>query len=232
MKGTIDVVKILGIPIRIHWSFSILLFYIIGIGWYKNIDNQSIVLNFVFVMAVFFCVLLHELGHALAAKKFNVQTKEIIILPIGGVAMFEQGRVRPLEELLIAFAGPLTNFLIALLLYLGLYFFTPIRFDYIGVRSHILDIGSSFSEKLLWINIIIGSFNLIPTLPLDGGVMLRAFFTQITNPYTATRLSFMLSLFVALGFVIYSYYFQSVEYLFFAWFIYFYARKSNNISIK
>jgi Zn-dependent protease len=227
MKGTIDVIKILGIPVRVHWSFSILLFYIIGIGWYKDIDYQAIALNFTFVIAVFFCVLLHELGHALMAKTFNIKTKEIVILPVGGVAMFEYGRVTAMQEFIIAFAGPLTNFSIAFLLYLGLFFLTPVSFDYIGVRSHILNVSTSFSERLLWINLIIGGFNLIPTLPLDGGVMLRALLTNWTNPFTAAKLSFMVSLFAALGFVIYSYYFQAPEYLFFAWFVYFYARKSN-----
>jgi Zn-dependent protease len=229
MKGTIDVIKILGIPVRVHWSFSILLFYIIGIGWYKNIDYQAITLNFVFIIAVFLCVLLHELGHALMAKKFKIQTKEIIILPVGGVAMFEYGRVTAMQEFVIAFAGPLTNFSIAFFLYLGLFFLTPVSFDYIGVRSHVLNVSTSFSERLLWINLIIGGFNLIPTLPLDGGVMLRALLTNFTNPFTAAKLSFMVSLFAALGFVIYSYYFQAPEYLFFAWFIYFYARKSNKV---
>jgi Zn-dependent protease len=229
MKGTINVIKILGIPVRVHWSFSILLFYIIGIGWYKNIDYQAITLNFAFVIAVFFCVLLHELGHALMAKTFNIKTKEIVILPVGGVAMFEYGRVTAMQEFIIAFAGPLTNFSIALFLYLGLFFLTPVSFDYIGVRSHILNVSTSFSERLLWINLIIGGFNLIPTLPLDGGVMLRALLTNWTNPFTAAKLSFMVSLFAALGFVIYSYYFQAPEYLFFAWFVYFYARKSNRI---
>jgi Zn-dependent protease len=225
MKGTINIAKLFGIPIRVHWSFGILLLYIASMGWYKGIENNAIVLNFMFVMAVFVCVLLHELGHALTAKFYKVKTNEIIILPVGGVAMFEHSWITAAQEFVIAFAGPLTNFGIALLLWVGLYFLTPTEFEYIGVRDQILNISTSFSERLLWINLLIGGFNLIPTLPLDGGVMTRSLLTILTNRTIADKISFVISLIISLGFVVYSYYFHAVEYLIFAWFIYFSARK-------
>jgi Zn-dependent protease len=227
MKGTISIARLFGIPIRVHWSFAILLLYIGSIGWYKNIEYNAIALNFLFVIAVFICVLLHELGHALTAKFYKVKTNEIIILPVGGVAIFEHSWITAAQEFVIAFAGPLTNFSIALLIWIGLYFFSSTRFEYIGVRNQILSISTSFSERLLWINLLIGGFNLIPTLPLDGGVMLRSLLTILTNRTIAGTISFIVSLIIALGFVVYSYYFHAVEYLIFAWFIDFSARNRN-----
>ncbi len=224
MKGTFLIGKLFGVPVKIHWSFSLLLLYIFGAGWYKNLEINQLVIHFAFVLAVFACVILHELGHALAARYFKVKTTEIIVLPVGGVAVFEHRWVTAAQEFLIAFAGPLTNFSIAFLLWLSLYLFTPTRFEYIGIRDQILNISSSFTTRLMWINLIIGGFNLIPTLPLDGGVMLRSLITQMSNRSIADKIQFIFSMCIALGFVVYSYYFHAVEYLIFAWFIYFSAR--------
>lgn len=224
MKGAISFGHLLGTPLKVHWSFALLLLYILFISWYKDIGFYQIALNTTFVLAVFACVIIHELGHALAAKYYGVKTTEIVVLPIGGVAIFEHKWITATQEFVIAFAGPLANFIIVLLLWLGLNLFYSPRLEYIGVRDQILDISTSFSERLLWVNILIGSFNLIPTLPLDGGIMSRALLTIISNRPFANQAQFILSMIIALGFVVYSYYFHAVEYLIFAWFIYFSAR--------
>jgi Zn-dependent protease len=226
MKGALAFGNLLGTPLKVHWSFAILLLYIFFISWYKEIDAAQVALNFAFVFAIFACVILHELGHALAAKFYGIKTTEIVVLPIGGVAIFERKWVTALQEFVIALAGPTANFLVALLLWLGLSIFYSPRLEYIGVREQILNISTSFAERLLWVNLLIGSFNLIPTLPLDGGLMSRAILTMISNRATANRIQFLLSMVIALGFVVYSYYFHAVEYLIFAWFIYFSARNS------
>lgn len=224
MKGAFLIGKLFGVPIKIHWSFWLLGLYIFSIGWYKSVEINQLLVHFAFVIAVFFCVILHELGHALVARYFKIQTTEIVVLPIGGVAIFGNGWITAPQEFLIAFAGPLTNFVIAFLIWFGLYLFTPLHFQYIGISNQILDVSISFSERLMWINLIIGGFNLIPTLPLDGGVMFRSLLTQIFNRYLANKIQFIFSMCIALGFVIYSYYFHAVEYLIFSWLIYFSAR--------
>lgn len=224
MKGTISFGHLLGTPLKVHWSFALLLVYITLVSWYKEINIYQIALNITFVFAVFACVILHELGHALAAKYYGIKTTEIVVLPIGGVAIFEQKWITAFQEFIIALAGPLTNFIIALILWLGLILFYSPRLEYIGVKDQILNLSTSFSERLLWVNLLIGAFNLIPTLPLDGGVISRALLTMAKNRSFANRAQFILSMTIALGFVIYSYYFHAVEYLIFAWFIYFSAR--------
>jgi Zn-dependent protease len=224
MKGSLLLLRLFKIPIKVHWTFSLLLVYVLGISIYKDVAIEALVLHLAFIFAIFICVVLHELGHALAARFYDVQTTEIILLPVGGVAMFNQGWITARQEFVIAFAGPMVNFLIAFVLWLGLFLFMPTSFEYIGVRDQILSISSSFSSRLMWVNLLIGGFNLIPTLPLDGGVMLRSLLTIWTNRTIASQLSFIVSICFSLGFVVYSYYFHAVEYLIFAWFVYFSAR--------
>jgi Zn-dependent protease len=224
MNGSILLLRLFKIPIKIHWTFSLLIVYVLGVSVYKDVAIEALGLHLAFILAIFVCVVLHELGHALAARYYNVETTEIILLPVGGVAMFNQSWITARQEFIIAFAGPLVNFSIAFLLWLGLFLFIPTSFEYIGVRDQVLSISNSFASRLMWINLLIGGFNLIPTLPLDGGVMLRSLLTIWTNRTMASKLSFIVSVCFSLGFVVYSYYFRAVEYLIFAWFIYFSAR--------
>ena len=112
MKYTYKAATIFGIPLRIHLSFVLLAAYIAGIAWYQDISMAAIALHTLFVLAIFGCVLLHELGHAAAAAYNGIKTTEIVLLPVGGVAVFGSGWVRPMQEFSIAFAGPLTNLII------------------------------------------------------------------------------------------------------------------------
>lgn len=226
MKGTFKIAKIAEIPIRIHWSFSLLAIYFIGMVLYKTPSIQSVFLYVAFVIAVFMCVILHELGHAMAAKYYGVRTHEIVLLPIGGVAILEYRSKTFRQEFFIALAGPLTNALIAFVLWLLLLIFMPYNIDYIGLQDQLLNIGLSFFQRLMWLNVIIAGFNLIPTLPLDGGVMLRAVLMHFFSQYVSFRIQNIISMIIAITFVVYSYYTQQIEYLIFAWFIYFYMRNA------
>lgn len=225
MKGAITIFNWANIPIKIHWSFAFLIAYALGLGISAQFTWHDLAIHSCFVLAVFGCVVLHELGHAITARHHGVITQQIVILPLGGVAIFEPRQVKPLQELQVAAAGPIVNFIIALLLWISLQIFVPDSFSYIGVPNQILSISTTFAERLLWINLIIGAFNLLPTLPLDGGVMLRAILTHYFSRLAANRAVFFISMTLAIGFVFYSYYYHAVEYLLFAWFIYFSARK-------
>ena len=112
---------VFGIHIRIHWTFLLLPLWIFSSAVLAGVGISSAISTLIFVFAIFGCVLLHELGHALAARQFDIPTRDITLLPIGGVASLERMPRNPWQELWIAAAGPLVNVAIAIVLLLGLF---------------------------------------------------------------------------------------------------------------
>jgi Zn-dependent protease len=117
MRNSLAIGRIAGISIFIHWTFPIIILWIVFINVRQGNGTEQISRSIAFVLVLFFCVTLHELGHALAARRFDIQTKDITLLPIGGVARLENMPENPLIELLVAFAGPAVNLLIFAVLY-------------------------------------------------------------------------------------------------------------------
>lgn len=116
MKGFLRLGKIAGIQLEVHWTFALLLIWA-GFVEFQNSGNFTrVAVNQGFILVLMACVVLHELGHALMAGKFNIRTRRIILLPIGGVATLEKMPEKPGQELLVALAGPAVNVVIALLL--------------------------------------------------------------------------------------------------------------------
>jgi Zn-dependent protease len=175
MSWSWSIGRMFGIRIKIHFTF--LLF----VGWIavsQGILTGNAVqagLSVALMLLVFGCVLLHELGHALTARRFGVSTRDIILLPIGGVARLERMPEKPSQEILVAIAGPAVNVVIALAL-AGV----MTAFDMSLAR---LSFTGGLIEALLYINVVIVLFNLIPAFPMDGGRVLRA--------VLATRLPFL-----------------------------------------
>ena len=106
MRGSLQIARLFGIPVFIHWSFSFLLLFIIYIGKSRNGGWEFIAFMALSVMALFACVVLHEFGHALSARYFGVRTQDITILPIGGVARLDRLPEKPFQEFVVAIAGP------------------------------------------------------------------------------------------------------------------------------
>ena len=123
MKASLNLGSISGIKIIVHWTFYFLILWVVFDELKRGGTTQSILFNVAFVLAVFMCVVLHELGHALMAKRFGVNTKKITLLPIGGIASLDKIPELPKQELLVVIAGPLVNVVIAVLIY----FVLPIK---------------------------------------------------------------------------------------------------------
>jgi len=181
-----------GTPVRVHFTFFMFL------AWIAIAHSGATSLVWVaFVVAIFGCVLLHEIGHALMASKFAVKTTSITLYPIGGVAILD-GRPTPKAELWIALAGPFVNFVIAAILApFAIYNGAPIS------ANSALDHPGMFVDSLLVANLTLGLFNLIPAFPMDGGRVLRAALNLHMKERQATQIAAGVgqALAVALGFV-------------------------------
>ena len=177
----IGVVK--GTVIRIHLTFLLFLVWI-GVSHYAQGGQRAAVEGLLFITLLFACVLLHEFGHVFAARRYGVQTPDITLLPIGGVARLERIPEKPSEELVVALAGPAVNVVIATLLFLvlgGL----PSMDDGTQVQNP----GVGLLGRLAWVNITLVVFNLIPSFPMDGGRVLRALLAYRLGYTRGTRIA-------------------------------------------
>jgi Zn-dependent protease len=118
MSWSLKLGRIAGIEVKIHFTFLLLLGWVGFIHWQEEGSAAAVASGLLFILALFGCVVLHELGHALAARRYGIRTRDIILLPIGGVARMERIPENPVHELVVAAAGPLVNVVIAAALYL------------------------------------------------------------------------------------------------------------------
>ncbi len=169
MSWSLSLGRIAGIAIYLHWTFLALVAWIFASYVSQGQTVGTALFGVGFILAVFGCIVLHELGHALAARRYGIGTHDITLLPIGGVARLEKMPDQPLEELVVAAAGPAVNVVIAAALWLYLAAFDPQTPLHIGLPTE-----ASFLQSLMAMNIVLVVFNLIPAFPMDGGRMLRA----------------------------------------------------------
>ena len=153
------------------------------------------------VMIVFVCVVLHEFGHALTAQRYGVGTRDITLLPIGGVASLERMPEDPKQEFMITVAGPLVNLVIAVLAF-GLIAITGISLLLTDLFNDITSWNAVLSF-LVMSNLGLFLFNLIPAFPMDGGRILRSLLSMRLPRERATRIAAGVGRFLALGFVAY-----------------------------
>jgi len=196
MKNSLYIGKISGIKIFIHWTFLILIAWIVGMGINRGNNFVQIIYSVGFVLAIFLCVVLHELGHALTAKRFNYITKDIILLPIGGMSRIDELPKDPKQELLVAVAGPLVNIVIAIVL-------SPfINWSQINASSlnQFTMNGNNFLLSLFAVNISLAVFNLLPAFPMDGGRVFRALLSIWMDRIRATAIAARTGQFIAILF--------------------------------
>ncbi len=175
------IARVAGIDIYLHWSFLLLLGWIFVSHVVAGHALAVAARGVAFVGLIFACVVLHELGHALTAKRFGVRTRDITLYPIGGVARLDHMPERPREELLVAVAGPAVNFAIAGLLWLV----TPAA----ELAAGLTLVGGSLASKIMYVNLSLGLFNLLPAFPMDGGRALRALLAMRMDYVRATQLA-------------------------------------------
>lgn len=217
MKWSLNLGKIAGIRMSVHWTFIILIGWIFFMHYRMGHDTQQALMGVLFIIALFVCVTLHELGHALTAKRFNIITESITLLPIGGLARMEKMPDKPIQELWVAIAGPLVNIAIAIGLYAYLMFTNkiPPLIDLEHMQLH----GAGFWFNLLIANIILALFNLIPAFPMDGGRVLRALLALKLERTKATKIAAGIGQFLAIAFVFLGF-FSNIWLVFIGVFIY------------
>lgn len=190
MKLSLNLGSISGIKIIVHWTFFFLILWIVFEELKRGGTIQSILFNFAFVLAVFMCVVLHELGHALMARRFGVKTKKITLLPIGGMASLDKIPELPKQELLVVIAGPAVNVVIAILIYLVVPIQELANIRLIEGLESINELSIQiFLLYLFIVNIGLVIFNIIPAFPLDGGRILRALLAMKIDRVKATQIA-------------------------------------------
>ncbi len=177
------IAKVFGIAVYVHWSFWLLILYVL-LSEMRTSGFRDGLSSVIFLLVVFGCVFLHELGHAMMALQFGVKTRDITLLPIGGLARLERMPKEPRAEFLIAVAGPAVNVVIAAVIFL-----VVVATGLLNSVTGTSPLKLGFLSQLFVVNLGLVVFNMIPAFPMDGGRVLRSFLAR-RRPYVrATQLA-------------------------------------------
>jgi len=198
MKWSWKIGEFAGIGVYMHTTFLLLLGWVAFTGWLQARTLIGALGSVAFILALFLVVVLHEYGHALTARKFGIKTRDITLLPIGGVARLERMPDDPKQELWVALAGPAVNVVITAVLFVALLI--------TGALEPITQLGvtrGSFLERLMVVNAVLVVFNMIPAFPMDGGRVVRSLLAMRMEYTRATQIAASLGQGIAflLGFV-------------------------------
>ena len=184
MKWSWKLGRLAGIDVRVHATFFLLIAWVALLGYQQLGTAAGAAAEVLFMLAVFASVVAHEYGHALVARRYGVQTREITLLPIGGVAQLERMPSEPKQELAIALAGPAVTVGLVVILWVALAA-TGRSTD----PSLLLRPNAAFFVRLLWANVLLAAFNVLPAFPMDGGRVLRAALATRMSYGRATRIA-------------------------------------------
>lgn len=203
MFKSIRLFKLAGIPVYIHWTFFLLIAYVILQGLYNSESYFQLIFEVVVLLSVFACVTLHEYGHALTAKRYGILTQDIILSPIGGVARLNGLPEKPKQELFVAIAGPMVNVVIVILLLIIVFLFYPgdsfdPNFEAISKANFV----ENYIFVIQYINISLVVFNMIPAFPMDGGRVLRSLLAMKYGRLKATKVAAFIGQAIAAIFIV------------------------------
>ena len=184
MKWRWKLGRFAGIDVFVHATFLLIIGWVAYSYWLESRTLTAVFTGILFILALFACVVLHEYGHALTARRYGIKTRDITLYPIGGAARLERMPDKPIEELWVALMGPAVNVVIAavLIAYLALT-------DSLVPLNRLLIPSGSFVARLASINIFLVLFNLIPAFPMDGGRVLRAILAMTMDYVRATQIA-------------------------------------------
>ena len=177
--------RLFGVEVRIHLTFLFLLVFV----WFTQsaaLGTAGAARGLLLVVIIFACVVLHEFGHALLARRYGMTVRSIILLPIGGMTLMEDPgpqQSNPVRDARIALAGPLVNLMIAAVAAATFWIVMP----HVKLWGHPLVDAGNLPRSLVWSNLFLGLFNLLPAYPMDGGRILRAWFAERMDYVMATR---------------------------------------------
>ncbi len=203
MGGSWRIGRLFGIDVRLHWTFLLLVAWVLFARLGADGGIVDALQSLGFVIAIFGCIVLHECGHALAARRYGIGTRDITILPIGGLARLERMPEEPVREIVVAIAGPLVNVGIAIVL--GAFLLaTRGAGGLLAMEGEdgANPLAGNFLPGLLAVNVLLVAFNLLPAFPMDGGRVLRGILGVRLDHTTATRIAATVGQVVAVGFAI------------------------------
>lgn len=222
MRSSLKLFTWFGIPVHLHWTFGLIFVYALWIGYSNHLDVTGTLWLMGFFIALFACVLLHEYGHSLTARKYGVETKDIILTPIGGIARLERMPEKPVQEFLVAIAGPMVNVVIAIVLFgVSMLIFQGERWELFKwfLQDQLLfsggedsgeileESGVSMSGILFYLPVLVATniglvvFNLIPAFPMDGGRIFRSLLAMRVGRVKATRAASLVGQVIAVIFI-------------------------------
>src|SRR5690606_33028005 len=181
MRWSFTILRVAGTDVKIHVTFLLLLVWI-GIIYYWQGGPAAAISGLVFILLIFASVLLHEFGHVAAARRYGIETPDITLLPIGGVARLKRMPDDPKQELVVALAGPAVNVLIAAALFL-------VVGTMAGPEQMVRPGAGVLLAQVLTVNVLLVLFNLLPAFPMDGGRVLRAFLAMRMSYVRATSIA-------------------------------------------
>ncbi len=191
MKWSIKIGSVFGIPVKVHITFLLLLILIFYVG--NAVIGLDGLRGVIFVCLVFASVVFHELSHSIVARGYGIKVEDITLLPIGGVSRMASVPEKPLQEILIAAAGPASSILLGIILFfVAKLVGTPITLQDLSVRENIL-------AQLCAVNFVLAAFNLIPAFPMDGGRILRGVLGLYLGPMKSTRIAVGVGQIFAIG---------------------------------
>ena len=200
-KSSWRIARIAGVDVDVHWSFSLIILWVIAQSAFDDREIWNAVLLLIGVLLVFICVMLHELGHAVMALSLNVPVKKVMLLPFGGLAQIQPVPDRPVYEFLIAVSGPLVNLALLLILLpvLAAIASPAVISSLTSSPVTVVDtlIIAYFQRNslvglvvlLMVANAILFAFNLIPAFPMDGGRMLQSILALFLPYGRATQIA-------------------------------------------